>query len=439
MNFSELKKKKIGFISLGCDKNRVDLEKIIYNFRKNHFKIVNNPNDANIIIINTCAFINASRQESINTILEMAEYKKNICEKIIVTGCLSQLNLKELTNSLPEVDLFVKIDNNINIINLIADLYHCNRAKNINPNEQKRLLTTNKHYAYLKIAEGCDKFCSYCSIPYIRGRYKSVKMEQLICEAKYLVKDGVKELILVAQDVTNYGTDLYNKKMLVPLLKELSLIKNLKYIRLLYCYPEEIDDELIEEIKINPKIIKYIDIPLQHINNEILKNMNRKSNKQGIISLIKKLRNEIPDIIIRSTFILGFPGETDEQFEELCKFIKQYKLNNVGFFKYSKEPGTLAYKMKNQIPEKTKENRLQIISNLQYKNVISYNKDLINKEVNIIIDNEDDNFYIARLIENAPLVDGIVLINKTKKLKLGQYGKARIIEILDYDLRGEIL
>ena len=339
MTIEELKKKKIGFISLGCDKNRVDLENVIFSLKSAGFEIVNNPEIANIIVVNTCSFLESARIESIENILEMSSYKSSNLEKLIVTGCLNELNYCDLKESLPEVDAFVNVKDNERIIEIIYNLY------NLQYNGDKftgRILTTPNHYAYLKISEGCNNFCTYCLIPYIRGRYKSRPIDELVREAEFLVSNGVKELIIVAQDVTKYGFDIYGKKSLVNLLEELSKINNLQWIRLLYCYPEEIDDELIQEIKNNNKIVKYLDIPLQHVSDNILKSMNRRSSKEKIYQLFNNLKNEIPNIILRTTFILGFPNEQENDFNEILEFLKIFKLDNVGFCKYSREEGTRA-------------------------------------------------------------------------------------------------
>ena len=391
MNTKEILNKKIGYVSLGCDKNRVDLEKVIAQLTSAGFKTTSNPSEANIIIINTCSFIESARRESINSILEMAGLKNNNCEKIIVTGCINQMNYSDLESSLPEVDAFVKIADNQNIVKTIFSLYGVElKNNNYSCSEIDRVLTTPKHYAYLKISEGCNNFCSYCTIPFIRGRFKSTPIEQLVKEANQLANNGVKELILVGQDVTKYGFDLYNEYALPKLINTLSKIENIKWIRLLYCYPELVTDDLIKVIKENNKVCKYIDIPLQHVNSTILKKMNRRTNNEQIVTLIKKLRSEIPDIAIRSTFILGFPGETCGQFRELIKFIKTYKLTNVGFFAYSKEDGTLAYKMDNQKSNLTKKLRVKkayrIQKNISYLNNIN----LLNKILPVIIDSSEN-------------------------------------------------
>ena len=434
MTKDEILKKKVGFISLGCDKNRVDLEKIIFNIKSAGFEIVNDPSTANIIIINTCSFLESSRLESIENILEMSNYKTDKLEKLIVTGCLNELKYSDLNASLPEVDAFVNIKDNEKIVSLIFALYSCNYKFDY---VEGRTLTTPKHYAYIKISEGCNNFCSYCLIPYIRGRYKSRNIEDIIEEAKMLASNGIKELILVAQDVTKYGVDLYDKKMLPELLRQLSAIDGIEWIRLLYCYPEEIDNELISEIKDNQKVLKYLDIPLQHVSTKILKSMNRKSTKEKIIKLFDTLRKEIPKIVIRTTFIIGFPDETDEDFKEIVDFLQKYKLDNVGFFKYSREEGTRSYNFDNQIDEETKDKRLEYISQIQYEIQFEKHKDLIGTTVDAIIDECLDGYSIARFYGQCPQIDGYIIINE--QLQVGQIYKIKITQIKDYDLIGERL
>ena len=434
MTKEEILKKKVGFISLGCDKNRVDLEKMIFNIKSAGFEIVNDPSTANIIIINTCSFLESSRLESIENILEMSNYKSDKLEKLIVTGCLNELKYSDLNTSLPEVDAFVNIKDNEKIVSLIFALYACNYNFDY---VEGRTLTTPKHYAYIKISEGCNNFCSYCLIPFIRGRYKSRNIEDIIKEAEMLASNGIKELILVAQDVTKYGFDIYDKKMLPELLRQLSAINGIEWIRLLYCYPEEIDNELINEIKRNKKVLKYLDIPLQHVSTKILKAMNRKSTKDKIITLFDTLRQEIPNIVIRTTFIIGFPDETDEDFGEIVDFLQKYKLDNVGFFKYSREEGTRSYNFDNQIDEETKEKRLEYISQIQYEIQFEKHKNLLGTTLDAIIDENYDNYSVARYYGQCPQIDGYIIINE--QLQIGQIYKIKITQIKDYDLIGERL
>lgn len=434
--------KRIAFISLGCDKNRVDLENIISLVKNAGFKTTQNLAEANVIIINTCSFIESARRESIETILNMANLKQSKCEKIIVTGCLNEMNYSDLNSSLPEVDSFLRVADNKNIIKTIYNLYGVPYSETTINCNFNRVLTTPNHYAYLKISEGCNNFCSYCTIPFIRGRFVSTPMEQLIYEAQELAKLGVKELILVGQDVTKYGVDLYGKQSITTLIKNLSKIEGIKWIRLLYCYPELVDDELINEIKNNSKVVKYIDLPLQHINNNILKLMNRKTSTQKILEVIKKLKTQIPNISIRSTFILGFPGETKENFEELLNFLKNEKLTNVGFFAYSREEGTRAYNFENQVSTKTKNSRVKKAYEVQRIIAENNNLNLLNSILDVIIDEMENNYFVGRAYLSAPDVDPVVYIpvnNKNKnKIKIGNIVPIKITKVLDYDLEGEL-
>ena len=434
MTKEEILQKKVGFISLGCDKNRVDLEHIIFNIKNAGFEIVNDPKLANIIIVNTCSFLESSRLESIENILEMSGYKSDNLEKLIVTGCLNELKYSDLNSSMPEVDAFVNISDNERIVDLIFSLYSTNYHQDY---IEGRILTTPKHFAYIKISEGCNNFCSYCLIPYIRGRYKSRTIEDIISEAKTLANCGVKEIILVAQDVTKYGIDLYNRKMLVELLRELSKIENIQWIRLLYCYPEEIDLDLIEEIKNNTKIVKYLDIPLQHVSDSMLKSMNRKSTSSGIYKLFEKLKSEIPNIVLRTTFILGFPNETDDDFKQVLEFLKEFKLENVGFFKYSREEGTRAYNFENQISEEIKEYRVKVAYQTQYEIQNEIHDKLIGLVFDAIVDEANKDYSVLRFYGQCPQIDGCIIVNE--KLNVGQFYKIKIIDKSDYDLIGERL
>ncbi len=433
----DILKKKIGFVSLGCDKNRVDLEKMIYNIQSAGFQIVPNEADADVIIINTCSFIKPAREESIAAILSAAGLKEDRLEKIIVTGCINEMQYTDLADSLPEVDAFVNIKDNDRIVEIIYNLYEA-EYHTCKYNVYGRVTTTPSHYAYLKIADGCDNFCSYCKIPYIRGRYKSVPIHDLMLEANNLVQTGATEIILVAQDVTKYGSDFKDGTTLVTLIRQLSRIRHLEWIRLLYCYPESITDELIYEIRDNQKVCKYIDIPLQHVDSYILKLMNRRNNYDKIVTLITKLRAYIPDIAIRTTFILGFPGEKKEHFDNLLNFVRQYKLNYVGFFTYSREEGTRSYGFDNQVTEATKKKRLQQVSELQYQVVLDLNNNLIGSVMDVVIDDMEDGVYIARSQYHNPESDSVILIN-ADNLVIGQHYKVRITKVNNYDVEGEIL
>ena len=429
--------KKIGFVGLGCDKNRVDLERMIGSISNNNFIISNNPDDCDVIIINTCAFIKSARDESEDAINEYSALKKQgKIEKLIITGCYNELGKQNLQELFPEVDAFVSIKDNFQIASVIANLY--NEKLVCNKDDKSRLLTTPQ-FAYLKISDGCDNFCSYCKIPYIRGRYKSEPLADLVEEANNLASSGVTELIIVAQDVTRYGSDFKDGTTLITLLKELSKIEKIKWIRLLYCYPESMTDELIDEIANNTKICKYIDIPLQHVSDNILKAMNRRNSYDKIIALIKKLRNKIPNIAIRTTFILGFPNETEEDFNILKDFLKKEKLNNVGFFAYSREEGTRAYNFDNQISEEVKEERVHELGEVQYKVAINNNKKLIGKEMEVVVDEISDGVAICRSEYLAPFIDPIIIVEANNKMKVGNYYKIKVVNYIDYDLEGELI
>lgn len=434
---------KVGFISLGCSKNLVDTEMTMGVFKKNDFEIVNNPEKAEIIIINTCGFIESAKQEAINTILEMAEYKKKNCKYLIVMGCLVQRYKDELKKALPEVDLFISINDYSNMWEKIEKLI----SKRIEKNENEfvdyleRMITTGSQMAYLKIAEGCSNRCTYCAIPYIRGPFVSRKMEEILEEAEKLAKSGIKELIVIAQDTTKYGIDLYGKSMLHELLEKLCKIKGIKWIRFLYSYPETITDELINVVKVNDKICKYFDIPIQHISDPVLKRMNRKSDGESIRKVIAKIRKEIPGVIIRTTLIVGFPGETEEDFEKLYKFVEETKFDKLGTFMYSKEDGTPAARLKEQIHPMTKKKRYNKIMKLQQE--ISREK-LTEKIGNIyeaIIENIsfDKKYYVGRTIMDVPDMDGVIYIKNNKNDLIGNFVKCKIVDVSDYDLIGELV
>jgi ribosomal protein S12 methylthiotransferase len=441
MTTKELKQKKVGIISLGCDKNRVDTEHILGLLTQYGFSITNNIEEANIILVNTCSFIHDAKEESIAAILESVGYKQKICEKVIVLGCFNANLFINDRKELPLVDAFVKIKDNKNIIKIIEGLYGLNsnfKPLNLPPN---RIVSTPRHYAYLKIADGCNNACTYCTIPAIRGKYVSEPIEALLEEAKGLVNLGVKELILVAQDVTRYGLDLYKEPKIVELIQKLSKIEKLEWIRLHYCYPEMVSEKLIKEIANNDKVCKYIDIPLQHINDEVLFNMNRKSTKEGVKTLIKKIRAANKNIAIRSTFIVGFPGETRKQFKELYNFLKEYKLNYVGFFTYSKEPKTVAYNMKKQVPQFIKNLRLKKVQKLQASILNTSNIAQIGTQCIVLCESiiEHAKYYVARREQNSPEVDAVVYIKTNKSLKVGEFYTVKITNVLGYDLEGKLL
>ena len=432
---------KIGAVSLGCDKNRVDTEIMLQKLSSNGYEIISEPDKADVIIINTCAFLEAARKESIETVLDLSTLKNDESnKKIVVTGCLPELYGKEIYENLTEADCVC--GTNFDIVDAVKQTLNGERI-HMPPTPRKktvepRLITTPIHYAYLKIADGCDNFCSYCLIPKIRGNFFSYPLEQLVAQAESLTAKGVSEIILVAQDVTKYGFDLYGKPQLVELLRKLGNIKNLKRIRLLYCYPELVTDELLDEIQNNEKICKYIDIPLQHVDGEILKRMNRKSNEISVLKLFEKLTQNYPEIKVRSTFICGFPGETKQQHNKIKAFLSKYKLYNVGFFAYSQEDGTSAAKMPEQINEKAKQKRVKELYLTQSKIVSRLNKSFKGRIVECVIDEDAGDFYIGRTEFQSPEIDGITKIYSKKPLLTGEYVSVKIVGYDKYDLIGEI-
>ena len=427
---------KVGFVSLGCSKNLVDTEMMIGLFKKNNFEIVNNPKEAEIIVINTCGFIEFAKEEAINTILEMAEYKKENCKYLIVTGCLVERYKEDLIKSLPEVDLFVKFSEYSTIWEQIENVINHNNQNNEKLDFLNRVISTGTNYAYIRIAEGCNNFCTFCAIPYIRGRFTSRKIEDILEEAKMLAQKGYKELIIIAQDTTKYGTDIYGKPRLAELLHEISKIDGIEWIRFLYAYPETITDELIEEVKNNDKICKYFDIPMQHISDRILKKMNRKSTGESIRNLITKLRKEIPGVVIRSTLMVGFPGEIEEDFEELYEFVKWAKLEKLGCFTYSKEEGTAAFKMENQVHPMTKKKRYNKIMALQQKISEENMKKHIGKTLKVLVENSKDDSAIGRTYMDVPDIDGVMYIKG--KAKPSTFVNCKVTDFKEYDLMGEI-
>ena len=430
---------KVGFVSLGCSKNLVDTEKTIGVFKSNEYEIVNNPAKADIIVINTCGFIESAKEEAINTILEMAEYKKKKCKYLIAMGCLVERYKEELEKALPEVDLFIKYSeyNSLweQIENLIGENKNKDKYQDFNQIEE-RVISTGENFAYLKIADGCSNRCTYCAIPYIRGPQISRKMEDIIKEAEKLVEEGYKELILIAQDTTKYGTDIYGKPRLAELLQELCKLEKLHWIRFLYAYPETIDDELIRVVKENDKICKYFDIPIQHISDTVLKRMNRQSNGKTIRNLIQKLRKEIPDVVIRTTVMVGFPGETKEDFEELYDFLKEARFDKLGCFAYSKEDGTPASRIKEQVHPMTKKSRYNKIMSLQQEiSKVNLQKQ-IGRDIEILVEEKsfDGKTYVGRTYMDVPEIDGIVYLNTDKELQIGEFTTGKIIDVSNYDL-----
>ncbi len=439
MTKEELKKKKISAISLGCDKNKVDLQHMLFWLKEYGFEITSDLDVAQIIIVNTCSFITPAKQESIDNILLAISKKSDKCEKVIVTGCLPQRNLMELQDALPEVDYFVQVKDNEKIVNIIEKLYDVEISKLTN--NLGRVSTFASGFAHLKISDGCNNGCSFCAIPRIRGRYRSVDMKVLLKEAKQLCDQGFSEIILVAQDVTRYGYDLYGEYKLVELIENLSKIKKLKWIRLHYCYPELIDDNLLDCISSNEKVCKYLDIPLQHIDDALLKSMNRRLDEAKTRELIDKIKTKYPSITIRSTFIVGYPGETKKAFEKLCEFLKENSLNNVGFFKYYKEENTRAYFLKKQVREFVKNYRLKKIQNIQQNIANNINSQRVGQEIDVMIDeyNQIDNVYLGHDEYNSPDVDFAIMIKTDKILCLGQIYRVKIVSYINNYLIGEIL
>lgn len=438
----------IGMVSLGCDKNRVDAEIMLSELKKKGYEIVNKEEDADIIVINTCGFIESAKMEAIDTILEMAKYKtRGRCKGLIVTGCLAQRYGEDLLKEMPEIDILLGVGAFNDITDAVEDIVNDKKSfcKINDPNfkfeSTERILSTPKHYAYVKIADGCNNHCSYCIIPKLRGRFRSRKIEEIVNEVKGLAEKGVKEIIIVAQDTTMYGIDIYKKRAIVELIDKLEEIQGIEWIRLMYCYPEELTDELIDKIAGSKKICHYFDIPLQHINNNILKKMRRRTTKEEIEALINNIRTKIPDAIIRTSLIVGFPSETDEEFNELKDFLNEYELDRVGVFTYSREEGTLAAEMEDQIDEEIKEKRKDILM-LQQKEISKKkNKQYLNKVLDVIIDTvEINNTCYGRTKGDAPDIDQIVKVNTNGlKVSVGDILKVKINKTLFYDLVGDVL
>ena len=436
------------FISLGCDKNLVDSEVMLGLLDKKGYQIVDSEEDADIIVVNTCCFIHDAKEESIQTILEMAEYKKEgKLKALIVTGCLAQRYQQEIIDEIPEVDAVLGTTSYDHIVEAVEEALAGNGhvvledVDALPDVKEKRLVTTGGHYAYMKIAEGCDKHCTYCIIPKLRGNYRSVPMEKLLAEAKDLADQGVKELILVAQETTVYGKDLYGEKSLHKLLRELCKISGIQWIRILYCYPEEIYDELIQTIKEENKVCHYLDLPIQHASDAVLKRMGRRTSKAQLVEIIEKLRKEIPDISLRTTLITGFPGETQEQHEELKDFVDEMEFDRLGVFTYSPEEDTPAATMTEQIPEEVKEDRQAELIELQQEIAFDLAEDMVGREVLVMIEGKvaDENAYVGRTYKDAPNVDGLIFINTDEELMSGDFVRVRVTGALEYDLIGELI
>lgn len=436
---------KLLFVSLGCDKNLVDSEDMLGVLTRAGHEIVDDENEAEAIIINTCCFIHDAKEESVETILEMAEYKKaGTCKALIVTGCMAQRYKQEIIEEIPEVDAVLGTTSYGEILKAVEEAVagrHYQEYKDIDylvPDQGKRVLTTGGHFAYLKIAEGCDKHCTYCIIPKLRGKFRSVPMERLIRQAEELAEQGVKELILVAQETTLYGKDLYGEKSLHRLLKELCKVKGIRWIRILYCYPEEIYDELIQTMKEEPKICHYLDLPIQHASDAVLKRMGRRTTRKELTEKVQKLREEIPDIVLRTTLITGFPGETEEDHETLMEFVDEMEFDRLGVFTYSAEEDTPAASMEGQIPEKVKEERRDALMELQQE--VSYDKgtERIGQELLVMIEGKvsGESAYIARTYGDAPKVDGYIFVQTGELLVTGDFARVRVTGAMEYDLIG---
>lgn len=439
---------KILFVSLGCDKNLVDSEVMLGLLRERQYEITDDEQQADVVVVNTCCFIHDAKEESINTILEMAELKKTAKVKaIVVTGCLAERYKEEIRKEIPEVDAVLGTSSYETICEAVEEAlagHVTEEYKDINylpVTNTKRVNTTGGYFSYLKIAEGCDKHCTYCIIPKIRGDYRSVPMEKLITEAKMLAENGVEELILVAQETTMYGKDLYGEKRLPQLLRELCKIAGIKWIRILYCYPEEITDELIQVIKEEPKVCNYLDMPIQHGSDGILKLMGRRTNKQELMDIVAKLRKEIPDICLRTTLISGFPGETQKEHEELLEFVKEMKFDRLGVFTYSSEEDTPAASFADQISEEVKEQRRDEIMAEQQKIAFEAAEDMLYRKIEVLIEGKlpDENVFIGRTYRDAPNVDGYIFVNASHELMSGEFVTVQVTDAKEYDLIGEVV
>ena len=439
--------KKVLFISLGCDKNLTDSEEMLGMLVENGYEITNDETEAEVIVINTCAFIHDAKEESVNTILEMARYKEEgTCKALLVTGCLAQRYKEEIVREIPEVDAVLgtaSYDEIIKALNQVFSGESFLEFKDINSlpkHSRKRVITTGGYFEYLKIAEGCDKHCTYCIIPKLRGNFRSIPMEQLLSQAEYLAEQGVRELILVAQETTVYGKDLYGEKSLHILLKKLCQIPGIQWIRVLYCYPEEIYPELIQTMKEEPKICHYLDLPIQHCSDRILKRMGRRTTKQELVDIVETLRREIPDIILRTTLITGFPGETQEDHEELMEFIDTMEFDRLGVFTYSPEEDTPAAIMPEQIDEEVKLDRQAELMELQQEISLDKGNDKIGSVVEVMIEGKvaDENAYVARTYGDAPNVDGYIFVNTGTELMSGDFARVHVTGALEYDLIGEL-
>lgn len=433
---------KIGFVSLGCSKNLVDTENMIGIMVKEGYTVVSNPADADIIVVNTCGFIDSAKEEAIATLLEMAEFKEGNCKLLVCAGCLAQRYSEDIKRELPEVDVILGTGSYKDIARAIAEAKEKGKSEylsdiNFEIGEEERVRTTPGYMAYIKIGEGCDNFCTYCAIPSIRGRYRSRRMEAIVAEATKMAEEGVKEIILVAQDTTRYGMDLYGEKKLPELLKKLCAIEKIKWVRVHYCYPEAIDDELIETFKNEDKLVKYLDIPVQHGCDSVLKRMGRKTTRAQILDRVKLLRERVPDITLRTSIIAGFPGETEEEFQSLLDFVKEAQFDRMGVFAYSKEEGTPAAKLPNQVEDEVKEARRDTVMELAKEISLKRNEAMLNKTIEVLVEGFEDNLYFGRSGGESVDVDPKIYFGSLDELTEGDFIKVKIVNFDEYDLYGE--
>lgn len=438
---------KVGMVSLGCSKNLVDSERMLYKLRQRGYELVTEPGLADVAVVNTCGFIQSAKEEAIDTIIELGKLKEDgTLKKIIITGCLTERYREEAAELFPEADAVIGIGNNKDIVDILDHVLADERVIQFAPKLDaeltgKRIISTLPFFAYLKVAEGCSNCCTYCAIPQIRGKFRSVPMEDVLEEAEWLAKNGVTELIVIAQDTTRYGEDLYGESKLPELLQKLSEIDGVKWVRTLYCYPERITDKLLDTIAQNEKIISYLDIPIQHCNGEILSKMNRWGDKEKLAELIAHIRAKVPDIIIRTTLITGFPGETEAQFEELAEFVQAQRFDRLGCFAYSQEEGTKAAEFENQLEEEVKAHRADIIMEQQMLISAENNEKLLEKELTAVVEGFDKfgECYFGRTEMDAPDIDGKVFFTSENPLEIGDFVKIKISDTLDYDLIGEVI
>ena len=440
----------VGLITLGCTKNQVDSEMILGVFKRQGFNIVNQVEEADIIVVNTCGFIQSAKEEAIDTILEMADYKQQRCKALIVTGCLAKRYKSQILESMPEVDLVIGVDEYDNISEILSNFFSQNDLLNHYKFDQKldfnnRIISSTYPLAYIRISDGCDNKCSYCAIPLIRGPFKSRQMEDILKEVEDLAKQGMKEFCIISQDTSKYGLDIYGELKLAALLRKMSQIEGVKWIRILYMYLYETTDELIEEIANNDKVCKYFDIPIQHLNDKMLKDMNRHDTKEIIFDRIKKIREMVPNAVLRTTCIVGFPGETEEQFEELLDGVRELKFDRLGAFTYSREEDTLSYNFEGQIDEQTKERRLKKLFDVQKEISLENNKQRMGEEYEVIVEgiSDDEEYFVCRSMFEAPDVDGRIFIKideeSASKVIVGEYAKVKIIDYNDYDLFAQVI